>query len=74
MRFSLKILINDRDSAFKNKQKSKYLRLCNEVRQHIKYLKSKYLENAVKSNNSKKLWDVINVLGHPQESIPHECF
>ena len=71
MRLSLKILINDRDAAFKNKQKLKYLRLCNEVRSHIKYLKSEYLQSAVKSKNPKTLWNAIDILCNRKKVSPN---
>ena len=63
MRMSLKILINDRDIAYKKKQTAKYLRLREEVIKHTKYLKSKYLRDVISSGNVKNLYDAVKVVG-----------
>lgn len=63
MRMSLKILINDRDIAYKKKQTAKYLRLREEVIKHTKYLKSQYLHSAISSGDVRNLYNAVKVAG-----------
>ena len=62
MKNSLKIMINERDRAYLANNKSKFLRLRDEVISHTKYLKSDYLKKAVISGDVKKLWSTFGVL------------
>lgn len=64
MSLSLKLLINERDKAFTNGHHDKYLRLREEVIKCIQYLKSDYLEKAVKSGDARNLWRTIKKTGH----------
>ena len=52
---SLKLLINDRDRAFTNRQIAKYLRLREEVIKHTCFLKSEFLQKAVSSGCVKSM-------------------
>jgi hypothetical protein len=72
MRLSLKVLINERDVAFKNKQMCNFFRLRDQVKKHMKFLKSDYLSNAVKSKNPKKLWSAIDTLCNRKNKLVSE--
>ena len=63
MKTSLKILINDRDRAFANKEFVKYRSLREKVIKHTKFLKSTYLQRAIDSGDVRRLWCAIGVLG-----------
>ena len=62
MKLSLKVLIDDRDRAFQNKQWSKYRRLRQEVICHIRLLKCKFLNDATSSHCSRKMWKSLRCL------------
>ena len=46
MTIALKVLINDKDKAFRRKEHLKFHRLCEKVMKQIKFLQSTYLRNA----------------------------
>ena len=60
---SLKVLIDDRDRAYSRGQWPKYLRLRNEVNDHIRHLKSSFIKCAASANNSRSLWKSIRCIG-----------
>ena len=62
MQASLKVLINDRDRAFTKKQLLKFRRLRKEVINHMKYLKSEYLNKAIASGNVKTMWSAVSYI------------
>jgi hypothetical protein len=58
---SLKILIDDRDRAFSNKQWNKFRRLREEVLSHLRHLKRNFVK--LYSTNPKRLWESIRCVG-----------
>ncbi len=67
VRPSLKFLIDRRDRAFSDNKKAKYLRLRKEVRDHIKYLKSRYFDS-ISTSDSKSLWHNIKMFGRNKKA------
>ena len=63
MRPSLKILIDDKDKAFHNKQWSRYFRLRLEIKEHMRHLKERFIQSAVTSADSRKVWKSLRCLG-----------
>lgn len=70
MNESLKVLIDDRDRAFANKQWSRYNRLKEEVCAHVIYLKRSHVDNAVASKDSKKVWKSLRLISRYCKSSP----
>ena len=58
-----KLIINERDRAYSDGKRQKYLRLRNEVVTHTKFLKQSYMASIVASRDSKKIWNEIKSLG-----------
>ena len=63
MKPSLKVLIDDRDRAYSLGQRSKYLRLRQEVVRHTRQLKEGYMLSGVTSPSSAESWKSIRVVG-----------
>ena len=63
MKDSLKILIDDRDRAFRSKNWSKYFRLRKEVKLHIRSLKESFISDASATNSSQSTWKAIRSIG-----------
>ncbi len=59
MKASLKLLIDDRDRAYRDGNWAKYRRLRSETIRHVSKLKQMFLDRAASSSNSKKLWSSI---------------
>ena len=72
MSSSLRILINDRDAAWRDKKMNKYLRLREEVIREIKRSKSSFLKEAARTHNAKDMWRSIKKIGRyvPSKSTP----
>jgi hypothetical protein len=70
MHVSLKIMINDRDRAFSNKEHAKFLRLRENVINHTKFLQSSYLRAAAMSGDPRKLWNAINSVTRRHKKSP----
>ena len=60
---SLKLLIDDRDRAYFKGQLAKYNRLRIEVIEHIKHLKSVYLNDLLLKKDARKSWKAIRQAG-----------
>ena len=67
---SLKILIDDRDRAHASGCMSKYLRLRQEVIDHTKVLKKRYLSSAMSTGSSRVYWKSVKHLGHFNRPTP----
>lgn len=67
MNISLKLIIDDRDRAYHNKQWSKYYRLRKEVSDHIRFLKTKFIDVSV-SSSPRPLWKSLRSLGRTYKS------
>lgn len=67
VRPSLKFLIDRRDRAFSDNKKAKYLRLREEVKEHVKYLKSRHLQS-ISNADSRGLWRTIKMFGRNKKS------
>ena len=74
MKDSLKILIDDRDKAFCNKNWSKYARLRKEVKLHTRSLKKTFLSNASSTNSPKSTWKAIRSVGRFSRSTSTSRF
>lgn len=72
MKPSLKLLINRRDKAYYEKKLLKYNRLKEDVINHIKHLKSHYI-NSLKQVSSKDTWKAINTVGRSQKKSKGVC-
>jgi len=74
MKASLKILIDDRDRAFHNKNWAKYSRLREEVKVHARSLKGRFLFEASASGNPKSMWKAIRCIGRTGHSSSNSRF
>jgi len=73
MKISLKLLINERDQAFANKQHTKFLRLREKVYSQTKHLKSVYLRHAISSGDIRKLWNAVSTLCKRHKNSSSSC-
>ena len=64
MKVSLKVLIDERDRAYCNKQWAKYFRLREEVISHIRHLKKRYIDEAVALGKNDNIWRSLRAIGH----------
>ena len=69
MDFSLKILIDDRDRAYHNKNWSKFYRLRSEVVCRIRELKLKFVSRIASSRNPKKLWHALRSISRSSNPV-----
>ena len=60
---SLKLLIDERDRAYCKGQVAKYKRLRLEVTEHIKQLKSAYINDLLLKKDARKSWKVVRQVG-----------
>lgn len=75
MRPSLKVLIDDKDKAFHNRQWAKYYRLRQEVKVHIVHLKQRFIQASVKSGDGRKVWKDLRSLARcSRNTFPSDCF
>ena len=71
---ALKILINDRDRAWTNGQRAKYLRLREETVRLTRHQKAQYLKTASTSGDVKGLWKSLRVVGRHKRPSPAHNF
>ena len=65
MKPSLKILLNQRDRAYKEEKWIKYFRLREEAIRHEKFLKTRHLQEAISSRN---FWKAVNTITRRSKS------
>lgn len=65
---SLKMKIDDRDRAYSEGKRMKYLRLRNDVIKHTRYLKRIFIENASSTKKAVDLWSAIHMIGKSKKS------
>jgi len=67
---SLRMLINDRDRAFRLRHWGKYRRLREEVITSFRQMKSKYLKMSVSSGNARNVWKAIKSVSRCHSTRP----